>query len=154
MNARNHDCELMAEAVGAVPPLLWHGQRGFSLPVHDGDGPGCVGNSGISILFCPWDGEALMEDVARQEGSVGGECELMRYYLGIEDLVIVRDDSTGAFVIPEFNGPEDRNCLGFTGIRLTWCPWCGLPLGQQNTPPRQLADLRLPLSDGVRSPRR
>ena len=152
-----HNCELLSEALAATPPLLRRAKNTITIPVHDGDGPGCLGRSGINIFFCPWSGEPLA-DVDRSITSAGQPhaCELITYYLNLEDLVIVYDGVEDLFLFPVFDGSPEDNCLGSSGVRLPFCPWCGasFPVVHSETEALTLADLRRPLPIGVRSPRR
>jgi len=152
-----HSCGFLDEAVATTPPLLRPSRDAFAIPLHDGDGPGCLGASGIAVFFCPWSGEPLSDLPSNyQDWEPAHDCELMRHYLNIEDLVILRDESADIYLLPEFNGPFASHCLGTTGIQLLFCPWCGAALTSRGTrtQARKLSELRRALPAGTQSPRR
>jgi hypothetical protein len=135
-------CHHISEALTFTPVLLRRGRHEqISIPVHDGPvESGRLGRSDIRIHFCPWCGTALTSDhQAEPHHQGGGSCELMRYYLGLEDEIVFQDHKTGTYTLPLFNGPPERHCLGYEGLALYYCPWCGDAVHKHSNPTNQLS---------------
>ena len=153
-------CGELGVALAHRPVLLERRRSGaIVIPVHDGDlERGRRGLSGVQISFCPWSGDALRpidrrDDTVRADGD--HDCDFMRVATKGEDLIIVHDEKTEAYLLPIFDGGHETNCVGNEGIEIVYCPGCGgMLVPPENVPRRDgLVARRNALPFGTRSPR-
>lgn len=125
-----------------APPLIKRSGAGpaFGLVLHYGDpDEGCASGAVVVIQYCPWCGKEISPRALKpwKFTTLPGSycCGPMSENVTGEDLVILHNEKYDEYIVPIFDGPPEKRCLGETGVVLRYCPWCGKQLPEGRRPP-------------------